>query len=135
MNSFGWTFRLLLVGYNMAIVYFTIVPPASIEILPVIGRPILGVGQIREGAVVHFLMTFLLTLVWALNGLSPRSSVLRSLVTGLVIEFIQIFIPWRRAALSDLFFNAIGSMGSYLAIQVDFKRSKLIGAAMKKTRF
>lgn len=105
--------RTFLACYNTLIFYFSLAPSESIENIPYMGRPILDISSIGEGAIPHFLMMLLLFMLWYVNTKSMKTSLIISLLTGFVLEVLQIATPWRFFSPQDLLWDSVGSLCGY----------------------
>ena len=118
--------RLSLVCYNVALFYFTLAPPAAIGEIPAVGGIALDLARFRGGVVIHYFMILGLFGFWFANVVNDSGALWASLLTGVVLEAIQLAIPWRTFSLQDLLANLAGGLTGY-AVASYLARSGRLG--------
>jgi len=107
--------RLLLFCYNAALFYFYIVPSELVERAPM-GWLLIDVGKPLEGGIVHYFAMLALFVIWFFNIKDSRKSLLVAILTGILLESVQLALPWRSFSLMDELWNLAGCLTGYVAL-------------------
>ncbi len=113
--------KLLLLCYNVALFYFSIVPSKLIESTPMAGEFLIGAGKFSEGGIVHYFAMLVLFGIWFFNIRDRYKSLLATILTGAILELIQLTLPWRSFSPLDILWNSAGGLTGHVIISVIIK--------------
>jgi len=97
---------LLAVIYHASVVIASVIPASPI-IEEIVGKEV--AGHVFFDKLLHFIGYSILVFMWRWALLARLKSFALAAATGLILEFIQLAIPWREFSIDDLAFSYLGA--------------------------
>lgn len=72
---------------------------------------------LNEGFYIHMVTYMVLAILWKIVGLKDIYSLVIAMLTGTILEIVQLFLPNRYLSLNDILANLLGAFLGYVLIK------------------
>ena len=108
--------KAILILYNITVIYYSVLSPLYLSRQP-ISEIIVLYMALNEGFYIHMVTYMILVILWKLAGFNDNCSLIVAMLTGSLLEIVQLFLPDRYLSLNDIIANIIGAFLGYLFIR------------------